>query len=97
MCASQGFLLLFPLGRQLLVRHTNVLTVTDLHSLIPFGTSLVRMTQRSIEDIFPLALKLNINVFNEFVTLGRIPNSLFTDSHLKHGIDLFQGLMNSCI
>lgn len=81
----------------MLVMHTTFLTVTRLCYLIPIGISIVRMTLRSIEDIFPLTLKLNINAFNDFVTLGKIPK-LFSQMLIYNmRIDLFQDLMSSCI
>lgn len=46
--------------------HTNVLTVTGLCSLIPPVISIVEITLKSIEEIFLLSLKLNVNVFNDF-------------------------------
>lgn len=46
--------------------HTNVLTVTGLCSLIPPVISTVEITLKSIEEIFLLSLKLNVNVFNDF-------------------------------
>lgn len=56
----------------MLVMYIMFLIVIRFCFLIFIGIFIVRMILRSIEDIFLLILKLNINVFNDFVILGKI-------------------------